>query len=55
MVKQLGVKIHYGKKLGRDFTLEDLREQGYEAIFLGIGLADPNLAKNDATLHSSIK
>jgi len=25
MVKQLGVKIHYNKKLGTDFTVEDLR------------------------------
>lgn len=55
MVKQLGVKIHYGKKLGKDFTLEDLRQQGFEAIFLGIGLQDPNMGKNDPTLHSSIQ
>lgn len=51
MVKQLGVQIHYGKQLGKDFSLEDLREQGYEAIFLGIGLANANLVKNDAVLH----
>jgi len=24
MVQQLGVKFHYGKKLGKDFSLEDL-------------------------------
>lgn len=55
MVKQLGVNIHYGKKLGKDFTLEDLRQQGFEAIFLGIGLQDPNMGKNDKTLHGSIQ
>lgn len=38
MVKQLGVQIHYGKQLGKDFSLEDLRQQGFEAIFLGCGL-----------------
>jgi len=38
MVKQLGVKFHWNKKLGRDFNLEDLRQQGFEQVFLGIGL-----------------
>jgi len=54
MVKQLGVKIHYGKELGKDFTLEDLRQQGFEAVFLGIGLQRPNNAKNDPALHQSV-
>ena len=44
LVEQLGVKIHYGKALGRDFTVEDLRNQGYKAIFLGVGLSEPNKA-----------
>lgn len=26
LVKQLGVQVHYGKELGKDFTLEDLRK-----------------------------
>jgi hypothetical protein len=30
--------VHYGKELGKDFTLEELRQQGFESIFLGIGL-----------------
>jgi dihydropyrimidine dehydrogenase (NADP+) len=55
MVQQLGVKIHYGKALGKDFTLEDLRQQGFEAVFLGIGLQKPNMAANDKTLHESAK
>ena len=50
-MKQLGVQVHYGKKLGRDFTLEQLREQGFEQIFLGIGLQEAALAKNDPNLH----
>jgi len=44
LVEDLGVKIHYGKALGRDFTVEDLRNQGYKAIFLGTGLSEPNKA-----------
>jgi NADH-quinone oxidoreductase subunit F len=31
------VEILTGKKLGRDFTLEGLKEQGYEAVFLAVG------------------
>jgi NADPH-dependent glutamate synthase beta subunit-like oxidoreductase len=34
----LGVKFHFGKTLGKDFTLEDLRNQGFECVFLGVGL-----------------
>ena len=36
-ILDLGVEIEYNKKLGRDFTIEDLKNDGYEAIFLGIG------------------
>ncbi|RMF67446.1 MAG: 4Fe-4S dicluster domain-containing protein [Calditrichaeota bacterium] len=36
-ILSLGVELKLGKALGRDFTLQDLRENGYEAIFLGIG------------------
>lgn len=38
LMKDLGVKIEYGKELGRDFTVESLRKDGYEAVFLGIGM-----------------
>jgi NADPH-dependent glutamate synthase beta subunit-like oxidoreductase len=34
----IGVKIEYGKEMGRDFTVQSLREQGYQAVFLGIGM-----------------
>ena len=37
MIELLGTTIQTGKKLGRDFSLEELRSQGYEAVFLGIG------------------
>jgi len=37
MIRQMGVKIETGKELGHDFTLQDLRWQGYEAVFLGVG------------------
>ncbi|MCC6588511.1 MAG: FAD-dependent oxidoreductase [Bryobacterales bacterium] len=34
----LGVNLKVNMQLGRDFTIADLRRQGYKAIFLGIGL-----------------
>ncbi|MBN2320106.1 MAG: FAD-dependent oxidoreductase [Acidobacteria bacterium] len=37
MIEQMGVSIHTGKRLGRDFSLSGLRDEGYEAVFLGIG------------------
>ncbi|TVQ26168.1 MAG: NADH-quinone oxidoreductase subunit NuoF [Spirochaetaceae bacterium] len=40
MIEQLGVEIRTDSRLGRDFTLESLREEGYEAVFVGIGAPD---------------
>ncbi|HUX14331.1 MAG TPA: NADH-quinone oxidoreductase subunit NuoF, partial [Spirochaetia bacterium] len=37
MIEGLGVDIQTEKRLGRDFSLKDLRDEGYEAVFLGIG------------------
>jgi NADPH-dependent glutamate synthase beta subunit-like oxidoreductase len=36
-IRNLGVDIQTGKRLGVDFTLESLRKDGYEAIFLAVG------------------
>lgn len=41
LMKDLGVKVVNGKALStKDLTLEGLKGQGYEAVFLGIGLPD---------------
>ena len=37
MIESLGVDIHTNFALGRDFSLDDLRQQGYEAVFMGVG------------------
>jgi NADH-quinone oxidoreductase subunit F len=37
MIESMGVTIKTGTELGKDFTLADLRDQGYEAVFLGVG------------------
>ncbi len=36
-IESLGVEIRCNRRLGRDFSLADLKHQGYEAAFLGIG------------------
>lgn len=36
-IESLGVEIRLNSKLGREFTLGDLAQQGFEAVFLGIG------------------
>jgi heterodisulfide reductase subunit A len=36
-ILRLGIETQTGKRLGFDFTLEDLKGEGYKAVFLGIG------------------
>jgi len=37
MIESMGVDIQCDMKMGRDFTLKELEEQGYESVFIGIG------------------
>ena len=37
MIESMGVTIATNQRLGRDFTLQGLRNEGYEAVFLGVG------------------
>jgi dihydropyrimidine dehydrogenase (NADP+) len=45
LMKDLGVKVVNNKALNADngLTLDSLRKDGYECVFLGIGMPDPNL------------
>jgi NADH-quinone oxidoreductase subunit F len=36
-VESMGVTIKTGQRLGHDFSVQDLKDWGYEAVFLGIG------------------
>jgi formate dehydrogenase beta subunit len=36
-VKRLGVEIRYNTQVGKDITLSQMFEQGYKAIFIGVG------------------
>lgn len=37
IVEQMGAKIFYNQKLGRDFDLDQLFQKGYEAVFISCG------------------
>ncbi len=37
MIEQLGVNIETGKKLGEDFSLNDLKDQGYDSVYVATG------------------
>src|SRR5208282_3804999 len=37
-ILDLGPELKLNKRLGRDFTLEDLRRQGYKAVLMAFGL-----------------
>jgi formate dehydrogenase (NADP+) beta subunit len=37
-ILSLGVELKCNMQLGRDFSISDLRRQGFKAIFLGVGL-----------------
>ncbi len=36
-IKSLGVEIKYNTRLGKDITIEQLKEEGYKAVFLAYG------------------
>jgi len=44
-IRSLGVQIVTGKALGRDFTLKDLRDGGWSAVFVAVGAHEPRLLK----------
>lgn len=36
-ILSLGIDVRYNRELGKDFTIQSLKREGYEAIFLGVG------------------
>lgn len=42
-IEHLGVAIHNGVTIGRDFTVDDLFAQGFDAIFIGTGTGKPKM------------
>lgn len=36
-ITDLGVEVHTSRKLGRDFSMDDLFDQGFRSVFVGLG------------------
>ncbi|MGD9124946.1 MAG: FAD-dependent oxidoreductase, partial [Desulfarculaceae bacterium] len=36
-VERMGATINYGVNVGKDITLEEIGQQGYQAVFIGVG------------------
>jgi len=41
MIENMGVEILTGKRLGEDFTLASMKDDGVEAVFVGVGAQQP--------------
>ncbi|MBD3214171.1 MAG: NADPH-dependent glutamate synthase [Candidatus Lokiarchaeota archaeon] len=48
-LKMLNVTVRYNAVIGKLFTLEDLREMGFKAFFLGVGAGLPIILKMPGT------
>lgn len=44
-LKMLGVKVEYNKIIGKILTINDLKEMGFKAFFIGVGAGLPSLRK----------
>ncbi|MFX0058210.1 MAG: NADPH-dependent glutamate synthase [Candidatus Hodarchaeota archaeon] len=49
-LKMLDVKVNYNSIIGRTLTIDDLRDMGYKAFFIGVGAGLPTFLKVDG-LH----
>jgi formate dehydrogenase major subunit len=47
LITALGAEVRYGQTMGKDFTLKDLFDDGYDAVFLGLGAMGSRLMKVD--------
>ncbi len=41
VILELGVEIRYGQTAGKDFSLEDLRDEGFDRVFVAVGAQLP--------------
>ena len=37
IIRSMGVEIRYGVQVGKDITMEEIFQQGYKALFIGVG------------------
>ena len=46
-LKFQGIKFNYNTQVGRDLTIDDIKNQGFDAIFIGIGVCKPMRLRMD--------
>ena len=44
-LKMLGVKVEYNRIIGKTLALDDLKEMGFKAFFIGVGAGLPSIRK----------
>ncbi len=53
-VRQMGVEIHTQARAGRDFTIDSLLAQGFDAVFTATGGWDSRLARGDVDTADNV-
>jgi glutamate synthase (NADPH/NADH) small chain len=54
-IENLGVVFHLGVTAGSDFTIDDLFEKGYDAIFMGTGVGMPKRLTIPGINHPGVR
>lgn len=54
-IEDLGVKIHLNTTIGKDFTIDDLFSQGFDAIFMGTGTGVPKRLDIPGVNHKGVR
>ena len=44
-LKMLGVKVEYNRIIGKTLTIDDLKEMGFKAFYIGVGAGLPSMRK----------
>ena len=54
-IENLGVKINLNTTIGKDFTIDDLFNQGFDAIFMGTGTGVPKRLEIPGIDHKGVR
>lgn len=54
-IENMGVKIHLSTTIGRDYTIDRLFDEGFDAIFMGTGTGRPNRPDIPGIDHQGVR
>lgn len=54
-IENLGVQFHLNTTIGRDFTIDDLFAEGFDAIFIGTGTGKPKKLDIPGANHAGVR